>query len=162
MFSLLLTLAIQQDASDPTDATLEVGRLVGVGRYVEAVSVAQAVHGAEGASLEVWVRHHAGDLAGAISLAEDSLAQAPQHAALLEQAAYISASLFHGAESLSYARRLSALGHPNARNLEAEAQALLESDEEVTRGSDRALYIVCAFSLLAAGIVLWGARPISA
>ena len=161
MFSLLLALAIQQDGSGSTNATLEIGRLVGVGRYVEALSVAQDVQGAEGASLEVWVRHNAGDLAGAISLAEDGLMQSPQHAALLEQAAYISASLFHGAESLSYARRLSDLGHPNARNLEAEAQALLESDEEVKRGSERALYILCAFSLLAAGIVLWDARPAS-
>ena len=158
---LALALVIHQGPSDVAGVAADVERLVAQGRYVEAVSAARALQGEEGASLEVWARHHAGDLSGALDLAERALLDSPQHVALLEQAAYLSASLLRGPESLSYTKRLSKLEHPNAAVLEADAQALMHRDAEVARGRGLAISLVAAFTLLAGGLALWGARPAS-
>ena len=152
---LLFLLTVQQDPVTGSPMSMKVGQLVKGGMYAEALDVSRGDQGADGLALEVWVRHHAGDLTGALELAERTLAEDPNHAGMLEQASYLSASLFRGADALRYADRLSAQGHPRAPELKADAQALLLREAEVRGGRQLALFIVAGFALLSAGLLRW-------
>ena len=154
-WALLFLLTMQQDPADGSSMSMTVGQLVKDGMYAEAVAASREDRGSSALALEVWVRHHAGDLTGALELAQASLAEEPDQPEMLEQASYLSASLFRGADALRYADRLSAQGHPRAAELKADAQALLRREAEVRGGRQFALFIVVAFALLAAGLLRW-------
>ena len=154
-WALFFLLTMQQDPADSSSMSMHVGQLVKGGMYTEAVAASREDPGPGGRALEVWVRHHAGDLTGALELAQVSLAEEPDHAEMLEQASYLSASLFRGADALRYADRLSAQGHPRAAELKADAQDLLRREAEVRGGRQLALFIVGAFALLAAALLRW-------
>lgn len=153
--ALLFLLTMQQDQAGGSPMSIKVGQLVKEGMYAEAVAASREDEGSDGLALEVWVRHQAGDLTGALELAEGAMVEDPNHAGMLEQASYLSASLFRGADALRYADRLSAQGHPRAPELKADAEALLLREAEVEGGRQLALFIVAAFALLSGLLVRW-------
>ena len=146
-------------AQGPSD---EVGKLVGDGQYSDALRVALEAPAEESVVLEVWTRHHAGDLAGALERAQEGLEEMPDHKGLLEQAAYLSASLYRGTESLNFAERLTQLGDPRGAALAEEARTLLDIEDDVGRGRAIARALLLAFSLVACALGWWGMRPAKA
>jgi len=132
--------------------------LVQEGQYTDALAAADQAEGVEGTFLEVWVRHSAGDLLGALELAEEALVDEPSHQGLLEQAAYLNASLYRAEESASFAARLTELGHPSGAERRAEADRLLQVDAEVRAGRSLALALILAFSVAVLSLCWWGTR----
>jgi len=133
---------------------VDVQRLVGENRYMEALAIASTAEGAEREWLIAWTRHHGGDLSGALEGAEVGLGQYPDDPRLLEQAAWLTASLHRGVESMAYAERLSALGHPSAAEFMADAEAALQVTGEVRNAEVRS-WLILGGCLLAAMLVAW-------
>ncbi|MBJ01663.1 MAG: hypothetical protein CMK00_02190 [Planctomycetes bacterium] len=143
------------------DPSADVGRFVQEGAYADALVAASGAEEPERSLLFTWTRHHAGDLYGALAEATTGLAAHPEHVGLLEQAAWISASLHRAEESMGYAERLEGLGHPTASAFVSDARELLDVKEEVSRAQDRANILLAAFALLAVSVSAWGARAVS-
>ena len=141
------------------DSAGDVERLVREGQFAEALSIASGMEGAEGAWLSAWTRHHGGDLIGALEVAEDGLERNPDHAQLLEQAAWLSASLHRGVESMGYAERLASLGHSSADQFIADAEAVLVVSDEIGAAEDRATLLLIVSALAALSAAWLGLRP---
>ena len=123
------------------DSAPDVLRLVQEGQYAEALSIASATEGAEGAWLSAYTRRHGGDFMGALEVAEVGLERHPDHVQLLEQAAWLSASLHRGAESMGYAEHLAYLGHSSADQFIADAEVVLVVSDEVEAAEDMAILL---------------------
>lgn len=136
------------------DAGGRVAALVGESRFLEALSVASEAPAPEGAWLETWTRHQAGDLSGAISCARLALRAAPQDLRLLEQAAYICNSLMLPEEALLYSNRLIELGDERGGPQREQALKLL-ADRDRLHSSQLISYFVIA---CAAALLLWALR----
>lgn len=119
------------------------------------------------AQAELYVRHHAGDLAGALASGERGLAATPDDAWLLERCAYIALTLRHAHKALEYARRLdlaTARGADADRTRFAaaaqsalvEAQSLASSDAARRNALSRARVWV-ASALLGSLLLLFAA-----
>ena len=136
------------------DSGSRVAELVGDGAFIEALSVAGEVSGPEGAWLETWTRHQAGDLSGALACARLGLLDAPQDMRLLEQAAYICNSLMLPDEALLYADRMIELGDERGGSQRDHALKLM-ADRDSIQSSQVLSYsvLVCAAALL-----LWALR----
>jgi hypothetical protein len=136
------------------DAGSRVAELVGEGAFVEALSVADEVSGAEGAWLETWTRHQAGDLSGALTCARLGLRDAPEDLRLLEQAAYICNSLMLPDEALLYAERMIELDDDRGGSQRDHALKLM-ADRDSIQTSQMMSYLVLA---CAAALLLWALR----
>ena len=145
---VLAALLSGQDAGD------RVAKLVAESRFLEALSVANEVPGAEGAWLETWARHQAGDLSGALSRARLGLQDAPQDLRLLEQAAYICNSLMLPDEALFYSERMIESGDERGGAQRDHALSLMaERDSVQSRQLVSYAVLACAAALL-----LWALR----
>ena len=129
--------------------------------YDAALSVAFSAADGEKAVLETWVRHQAGDLAGALASARSGLLDAPEDLRLLEQAAYICGSLMLAEESLDYSERMLALGDSRGAALREHALQLMAERGEVQR-SVLLSYGVIAAAALALTLVGWHASSFRA
>ena len=136
------------------DSGSRVAELVSEGAFVEALVVADEVSGAEGAWLETWTRHQAGDLSGALACARLGLQDAPQDLRLLEQASYICNSLMLPDEALRYSEMMIELGDDRGGPQRDHALKLL-ADRDSLEASQMVSYLVLA---CAAALLLWALR----
>jgi hypothetical protein len=142
------------------------------GRFAAALQAAAAEPDVlRRAQAQVHVRHHAGDLQGALQAALDGLVEVPADPWLLEQATFVAVSLNQGALAWELAERLLARlelepGLPpeqlsGARALHEQASAAfahgLERGEALQRARLVALALILGSLLLAGSL----ARPVS-
>ena len=145
---LLAALCVGQDVG------ARVASLVDEGRFVEAISMAGQVDGSEGAWLETWTRHQAGDLSGALSCARAGLQDEPHDLRLLGQASYISNSLMLADEALFYSDRMLELGDERGRAQRDHALGLIAQRDSV----ERSLLLSYVVISLAAALLMWALR----
>ena len=151
MIGLVLTVALC--AQSPAG---QVSELVQRGAYLEALRAADLAHGAERDLLLTWTRHQAGDLTGALAQARAGLTEHPQDAALLEQASWLSTSLFLGEEALGYAKRLSEIGHQASPRLLTEAQAVVSVEDELEASVAMAMWVLGLVGAALLGLTAYG------
>lgn len=135
-----------------------VAALVAGKDYEGALELAMSTGGADRASLETWLRHQAGDLAGALSSARAGLEQAPSDLRLLEQAAFICGSLMLAEEALDYSERMLALGDARGGDLREHALELMAERERVERSVLLSYGVIAAAAL---GSILLGRSALS-
>ena len=141
--SLLLLFALTCSAVDE----VQVAELVAAGAYGDALELALLVDGADGASLETWVRHQSGDLKGALESARGGLADSPRDLRLLGQAAYICGSLMLAEEALSYSEQMIELGDERGEELREHALSLIAEQESVQRS------VLLSYAVIAAAAI---------
>jgi hypothetical protein len=144
----------------------EAVRLCGEGRYVEALSEAQReADPLRRAQALLWVRHHAGDLDGALAQARAARALAAGDAWIAEREAYVALSLRLPREAAEATGLLEAALQPGtvpgeqaarwreaAASYRAEAEALARTLAARDRALERArIAVACGALLFAAG-----------
>lgn len=130
------------------------------GEFGEAYDAALAETDAlRRAQAELYVRHHAGDLAGALASGERGLAVAPGDAWLLERCAYVALTLRRAPQALQHAQNLGdvlATGTDAdrtrfgaaAESARSESKALMASDTAKGRALSRARALVAGVLLV--------------
>jgi hypothetical protein len=159
---LVLSLAGRARGQDPAaEATAQMA----AGRYDLALEEVERIPDARTrAEWRFHVLSTGGDLPGALASARAGLAEHPESAWLLENAARAAVSLGLGREAVELCARLLALEGLEAetaergRALRAEAQAVLDLERRGARGVSRARAVSLAALGLAALVLVLGGR----